>query len=1264
MGIFNNSSLRNLAGIFLVMVLICVFLSIYFLQYIPSEQINFHHSSFLELKQFESALQERNDAYAKAIQNAFRYRDNTTVPGEYSIDLSTIAKRFNFVDYHNNGNPVFKGNQKDSFCLSKICLKKNGLTNKWEIEYRVSAKKDSPVAGFRKNVDTLVTALVASYRDIFDDYLIIRDNHLNKLDTVPGEENDSNLPDSADHLHDGEIIYNSGNLSVDYLVNTDSLLKKNEGFSLLNIHNVIIEGNAYKLFLYPIRLGQERLILAGLISLDRYNAQFRKIPFNLIALVCVLILLILINLPVLKIYNLGPYERINDLDIRLLIGTYFVSAFIGFFLFSNSFLSRTETVKTHEELNTFADKINNNFVSEIDSICTQLRRFDTALCVKSIMDRGETLQDMIDYNSRKFSKQNVANIDYLLRPSAYPYLNQVFWIQSNGRWKTSWGFKKNYRREPRLDVSDRQYFNDFIYKRYLKLPGNPRFTGEFTIQPTLSKLDGEYTISVIIKSGIDDEKLPKADKGTDTLKPIMLGLGSDMNFVSNAIPAQGFNFCIISDNGDVLYDSKPGRALLSNIFRVVDRPNDLNQCARYRSEKYFDKILLRGRQVSMLSVPLKGFPYTLLVYYKIADTEDIHVHLIAVSASIIAGILLLLLFSSLINEWSGKKRGLLQFPRLHFEWLSPDTTKKMYYHHLSCWMSALFIFFALWWVTIEWFCNSACEFSLFYVSVLFPFFVAIQYFMIRKENYQYQPVEKKNTTNWPLPSWWLLGFLGLVIFIINAFGINAGFIWQLLVPELGFLIVIACAVIQFKNNSSDDQKETPSAKSEKITVDSKNANELMLNPFSIAIMIGIFLISIVPALGIYAVLLRQETSLQSGFSQIEMTRQINSRRIQYNQRIKQDSSFIFAEDLYSPLLDSLKFSYGIYTLDSYRIKVEDSGMAKTSMVQIVSPGYLRLHNYFFPESGISESTGSALSNNLDSAWYFFIDSRDSIKNSEFIYQNEQDGDNKGLVGQIQSPEASLTATGMLFHELGLTGSLYTILYFACILICIGSSFFLTRSLARRIFLIDFIDWKARVGTYIFNSVKTSGNQKEFITLDQERQMLINTKEKNYLWTGNEEAILDSGDSLENIYENIWKELNGREKFMLFDFATDGFANYRNANIIYGLIKKGILVFQEGRLGMMTLSFREFVLSKRSDNAIIDLADQAKKLDSWKKIKIPLLLVLSILGLFIFFTQDLIYQKITGLLTSIGTILPLLGSLFTKNNNEPDNEDEKKREESK
>jgi len=43
----------------------------------------------------------------------------------------------------------------------------------------------------------------------------------------------------------------------------------------------------------------------------------------------------------------------------------------------------------------------------------------------------------------------------------------------------------------------------------------------------------------------------------------------------------------------------------------------------------------------------------------------------------------------------------------------------------------------------------------------------------------------------------------------------------------------------------------------------------------------------------------------------------------------------------------------------------------------------------------------------------------------------------------------------------------------------------------------------------------------------------------------------------------------------------------------------------------------------------------------------LFILITAAGIFIFVTQDAIYQKITGLITSLTSLLPLLSNLFNK-----------------
>ncbi|MEJ7678407.1 MAG: hypothetical protein WKG06_11215 [Segetibacter sp.] len=42
------------------------------------------------------------------------------------------------------------------------------------------------------------------------------------------------------------------------------------------------------------------------------------------------------------------------------------------------------------------------------------------------------------------------------------------------------------------------------------------------------------------------------------------------------------------------------------------------------------------------------------------------------------------------------------------------------------------------------------------------------------------------------------------------------------------------------------------------------------------------------------------------------------------------------------------------------------------------------------------------------------------------------------------------------------------------------------------------------------------------------------------------------------YNAIWEGLKSDEKFLLYDFALDGYTNYKNVDILYRLYQKGLI----------------------------------------------------------------------------------------------------------
>jgi len=564
--------LPKLIGAIIIFLLLCVFFAVYFFKYIPAQQQLLNGRAFRELEQIGNGLTNKNDAYTTAIHSYLKRR-STANPIRHYFRLT-------------NPFPLDTAG-KVSYTTGPAQLEKNTRNGNWQLSYPVYTSSDTqqqhtPVTSMYTGLAPVLQPIIATYRDIFDGYLVFKD-HLNGSGQQPLTHSDS--------LYHYEVAFSSGTLPDDYRVSLDSLMKTGDGFNLITVHDITIEGTAYKLFLYPIQLGKERIVLAGTITLSAYRKGYNTLPFSLTVQVAVLVLLLLIHLPILKIYVLGNCERIRSFDIRTIIGTYFLAAFLTFFLFSRLFLNHVQSMHNFHRLKDLSTQVENSFTTEIDQVCRQLRQWDTSTAIwgrdSAALYRlinHDTTMRRHNWNKQTGSTDSLL-IDSLFRlpPYTYPYADYVYWIDSSGSWVATWNTKREFNKSDLLVVRDRSYFQDFMQNNLLILPGiHP--PDSFTLQPTLSRLDGEYTINIVTRS----RPIPGR-------KSHLVGLSTEMYSVCDPILPSGYNFSIVDAQGNILYDSKAGRALLSNIAKETESPSDILAPLRYHSKRYFSSFILQGR---------------------------------------------------------------------------------------------------------------------------------------------------------------------------------------------------------------------------------------------------------------------------------------------------------------------------------------------------------------------------------------------------------------------------------------------------------------------------------------------------------------------------------------------------------------------------------------------------------------------------------------------------------------------------------------------
>jgi len=134
----------------------------------------------------------------------------------------------------------------------------------------------------------------------------------------------------------------------------------------------------------------------------------------------------------------------------------------------------------------------------------------------------------------------------------------------------------------------------------------------------------------------------------------------------------------------------------------------------------------------------------------------------------------------------------------------------------------------------------------------------------------------------------------------------------------------------------------------------------------------------------------------------------------------------------------------------------------------------------------------------------------------------------------------------------------------------------------------------------------------------------------------ENVILKIQSLAQSHYHTLWSTCSSREKLLIYDLAEDDFINVKNAQNVSGLLKKGLLKSENGRLKIMNRSFKNFVLTTIDrDDALQKELSQVNK-GTWSGFRTPLILILVGMAAFIFIAER----------GSFNTIITLLGSFAT------------------
>ena len=144
----------------------------------------------------------------------------------------------------------------------------------------------------------------------------------------------------------------------------------------------------------------------------------------------------------------------------------------------------------------------------------------------------------------------------------------------------------------------------------------------------------------------------------------------------------------------------------------------------------------------------------------------------------------------------------------------------------------------------------------------------------------------------------------------------------------------------------------------------------------------------------------------------------------------------------------------------------------------------------------------------------------------------------------------------------------------------------------------------------------------------------------------EALTLKLGMTSHYFYMYIWQSLTKEEKFLLYDLAEDGLVNpYDDYNLIL-LISKGLVISGDGPLRLFNHGFREFILTAIGNTEALQIQKRIKDNGNWNKLKIPMVLLIMALLVFLFTSQKEVYTNLLKYITIVTAGVPIILKLFS------------------
>ena len=1199
---------------YLLLLVIGGLMLIYYYYYIPNNQAEFNTRGTRVLQTMVDNFLSRSQDFDSIIPR----RDNL------NNDTATISaflhKNRGYETLYHNTHYDVQENWADE--QESPYIKSEG---EWKIVYPVKKmnwKVSLPMQDFGEK-------LFNARRDIFHTYMLL--TPASALWYAPRKEV-------------WNIIYREDDVTTSSQLNLDtlpSLLRNSDQSAIIDVR---ISDNPEKLFLHSFDFHGNRVVIGGLIDRKEYQQYIKHTPFSFISMTVILITLLIVMLPFLKIFFLSPHENITWADVLSTILSIFMGTAALLIILLYIYTSSVSKQAFHIRMKDVAGKIGSDMETQIGLASAQL---DT------LRNRYGQLSDAerqaLSYTPSGSAVKSRLDSDML--PRIYPGLSRLFWIDDQGKTLAKWN--PFIITPPMTNVRNYDFFKllnggEGPRPGLVVYPGKSNVTGDFLVYIAKPIKD-----SVISFNAIDRKHTEELATG--------IVMSASMHCTLPPVLPPGFGFCIVDDKGRVLIHSDSRRNISENLVQETGSDRQLINDIRLRNNGLVPDVHLYGEIQDIYMRPIKDQPLFVAVFFDKRMVTNSITRILHFTILSVLYIFLALALCILFSTFTFSKPSRLRFKLNSIEWIRLSDDNRYSYRFTMWFYGALFASHISTLAIIRHYDTDMRTF--YYLSMLLPLYALWGFIVSRKHLFT---VEKKDGKNASLfRSLREIFFTSPTILLIVAL-FNILLVWQnqkvgpnnvLVLLGVQFIYLVEMSIIYWLESTCDRSPQKKKRtwwwqkKTKAIVMKDKptDANKLLETAkknirinYMGSLLCSVLIVSVIPTIGIFAYAFYSEKIQYKKAKALHVAATYAQKRLPLKAEW-QEKYLPGIAPAFATYIDTTTRKSGIYLSDSDEVRLQTpDDHPSVAAVGVDGPyRFLEDNLYQFTSSTLGQQTISDRANDSDSSWIFSVGSRTVA----ISYKYGTDTAPVFVRSRFLNPVDSFRQKGVFVPDgVLLILAVLTFLYIGSRLIYANMS---------RLFFLHFTSAGKVDESYLNQLFNTGKANKNHVSGPKDKQGYskeLFEEEKtatNKLGLTQEEYILKSSHYFEPFYDMIWKELSPAEQYMLYDLALDGYTNYKNGEILYRLINKGIVICSNYQLSFFSLSFRNYILAKKDTKEMQDLLANYSTGGVWQSIRVPAFMLMGALLVFVVFTQGEVAHDLTALVTSAVALVPILLQLLGK-----------------